>query len=511
MPLADQQEGADVVFQEVEQEKVWTVDFITYLSRILLNYDESSTRWWNEEVMPAAMALKSTGAQAALMRERFGEFAASVEFGLRERNSTPVLKSLVAKYGETAEGRRQLALAFTLLQQQPLDMIASLLQSLRPDQRLLAPFSPGLTDYLAMDPRRLLPSTQYPVWDGGVRRWVIPGIRSAAPYTGDTVEEGEEVSIFGPRAAELVIKERALSPFDYLLFSFCGAYGCAFTHALVIPIDVVKTRAQTDPDIAHEMGQGGLISGAQQIQAREGWQGLIEGWEPTILGYVWYGMTVYPGYEFFKRFLFALVGPAVVAEVRVPLVLLAGGMATVIACIGVCPAEAARIRMVSDPAFRGQGLLESVNTIMTQDGFGYFYDGLSTILVRQVLFGMMKFLVFDYCADYIFDIFPVLTEQVWTQLLVSLVSGAIAGVVSSVVSQPADTVLSRMNSEGGRTTFQSMATRVYEDEGLAGFYTGLGSRCIWAGCIISGQFFLYDVCKSLLHIKDLRVFLDVQL
>lgn len=45
-----------------------------------------------------------------------------------------------------------------------------------------------------------------------------------------------------------------------------------------------------------------------------GLQGLLSGWEPTLrlgleavevppirLGYLWYGITVYPGYEFFKR------------------------------------------------------------------------------------------------------------------------------------------------------------------------------------------------------------------
>lgn len=43
------------------------------------------------------------------------------------------------------------------------------------DTRLQAVFSPALSDYLAMDPTRLLPITQYPVWNGGKGRWVIPG------------------------------------------------------------------------------------------------------------------------------------------------------------------------------------------------------------------------------------------------------------------------------------------------------------------------------------------------
>eukprot|EP00415_Alexandrium_ostenfeldii_P003574 UN3574 len=124
---------------------------------------------------------------------------------------------------------------------------------------------------------------------------------------------------------------------------------------------------------------------------------------------------------------------------------------------------------------------------------------------------MMKFLVFDYFADFVLDVFPVLAESVETQLLVSLFSGAVAGVVSSIVSQPADTVLSKMNQQGGRTSFIDVGAQIYKEQGLQGFFLGLGSRCVWAGCIISGQFFLYDVCKSLLGVKDLRMFLDVQI
>merc|ERR1712039_870699 len=100
-----------------------------------------------------------------------------------------------------------------------------------------------------------------------------------------------------------------------------------------------------------------------------------------------------------------------------------------------------------------------------------------------------------------FDIFPELTEQVETQLFVSLLSGAVAGVVSSIVSQPADTVLSKINQEGGRRSFVDVASEIYQTMGPGGFFLGLGSRSLWAGCIISGQFFLYDVCKSLLGVQ----------
>ncbi len=66
---------------------------------------------------------------------------------------------------------------------------------------------------------------------------------------------------------------------------------------------------------------------------------LMQGLGPTLTGYLWYGVTVYPGYELFKRLFIELVGPLNAALFRVPLVLAAGASATCFACIGVCPAE----------------------------------------------------------------------------------------------------------------------------------------------------------------------------
>eukprot|EP00913_Durusdinium_trenchii_P019269 g18111.t1 len=277
-----QEPQTEEIFERFESDKQWSVDFIVYLARILLNYDQGSAAWWHREVVPTVDATLPARAASAVEQQRW------------QQQRAAKLRDVFADYAAS---------------DQPLELLSSLLSSLQLDNRLQAVFSPALSDYLAMDPTRLLPNTQFPVWNGGLQRWVIPGFQKAQPYKSafDEMDQGAAVSVFGVRGAEVVTKERQLNPQDYALFALSGAFGCSLTHSLVIPLDVVKTRLQTSPG---RFKNANLLSGMQEIYQEEGLGGglggLLAGWEPTILGYLWYGITVYPGYEFFKRL---LLGP----------------------------------------------------------------------------------------------------------------------------------------------------------------------------------------------------------
>jgi len=235
-------------------------------------------------------------------------------------------------------------------------------------------------------------------------------------------------------------------------------------------------------------------------------------------------VCVYPLYEFFKRFFFAVAGPDMVLGARVPLVLLAGAVATVFTCFAITPFEAVRIRMVECPSY-APNLGGGVERYVREGGILSLYDGLIPLLVRQVLFGMVKFLVFDTCADAIKAALPAgFADDVAVSLGISLLSGAIAGVIASVVSQPADVVLSRVaQGEGSSQTvgklpgkvnqlalLQQAAGVIQRSYGLSGFFRGLPSRCLWSSAIIAGQFFLYDLFKGALHLtaQDLTLFYD---
>jgi solute carrier family 25 phosphate transporter 3 len=94
------------------------------------------------------------------------------------------------------------------------------------------------------------------------------------------------------------------------------------------------------------------------------------------------------------------------------------------------------------------------------------------------------------------------------------VAGGFSGALSSVVSQPADSVLTYVAKQsGGNLGILEGAKVMVQEGGVGSLYRGLGSRCIWAGCIIAGQFLLYDVFRAAFGISgdDLNQVFEVVL
>jgi len=508
-----QQKVAKVDPSDVDRK--YKPQFVNYMSRFILNFDPRWKGWW--EIRQQALSPKLTEKQVSeVMRKELRRFAGSVEYGLAsypgKDGAERLASEMMLHYGDLGkEPRHHLAIAFSILDAdyQPVEAIKALskgsgtvvVSSVPPGEEqvmkdaLRASFTTPLTDKgfppLMPDSVSLVRSEvgfELPVKD------LIEGLDPSGAFLGDT-------------SLGVVKRERPMEPVVYATMGFAGMVCCAFMHGLVVPIDVVKTRMQTTPGRYKS-----LVDGVQKIWKEEGLKGVAAGFGPTIAGYSIYGVTVYPGYEMFKRIFISAVGEANDAVFHVPLVLAAASSATIIACLAVCPAEVTRIRMVSNPGFAdgGGGLAVAMKIVEDEGFFRGLYEGFAFLVTRQVLFGMVKFLVFDLLASWIFATFPVMGSTTFLSLTVSLISGAVAGVGSTIVSQPADTVLTKMK-ENSSVDAATVVIDIWQRRGPIGFFDGITSRCVWAGTIISGQFLIYDIFKNLFQITndDLLLFLDV--
>ena len=103
---------------------------------------------------------------------------------------------------------------------------------------------------------------------------------------------------------------------------------------------------------------------------------------PTFAGYFLQGAFKFGGYEFFKQQTIGLVGYENAKNNRTAVYLASAAAAEFFADIALCPLEATRIRLVSQPDF-ASGLMSGFSKLAKQEGFGAFYSGFGPILFKQ--------------------------------------------------------------------------------------------------------------------------------
>lgn len=147
---------------------------------------------------------------------------------------------------------------------------------------------------------------------------------------------------------------------------------------LELTLRSVKTRIQLDPVTYNR----GLIGGFKQVIGNEGFGAVWTGVGPTFAGYFLQGAFKFGGYEFFKQQCITNLGYETASNNRTAVYLASSAAAEFFADIALCPLEATRIRLVSQPTF-ASGLIGGFSKIMKTEGVGAFYSGFGPILFKQ--------------------------------------------------------------------------------------------------------------------------------
>jgi solute carrier family 25 phosphate transporter 3 len=145
----------------------------------------------------------------------------------------------------------------------------------------------------------------------------------------------------------------------------------------------VKTRIQLDPATYNN----GLIGGFKKVIANEGAGAVWTGFGPTAAGYFLQGAFKFGGYELFKQQAINMVGYETASNNRTAVYLASAACAEFFADIALCPLEATRIRLVSQPTF-ANGLIGGFGKILKNEGVGAFYSGFGPILFKQYVDSM---------------------------------------------------------------------------------------------------------------------------
>ena len=264
-----------------------------------------------------------------------------------------------------------------------------------------------------------------------------------------------------------------------------------------------------------------MIGGFRQVIQNEGARTLLTGFGPTFTGYFIQGAFKFGGYEFFKKQSIDILGLEKARRNRTAVYSVSAACAEFFASIALCPLEATRIRLVSTPGF-ANGLIGGFGKILKNEGIGAFYSGFGPILFKQyvdldkklndgrkkqkltytyrVPYTVTKFVAFEKISEAFFARLDKSKLSGGAQTGVNLGSGLLAGFAAAIVSQPADTMLSKINKTKGLPgeSTVSRLVKIAGELGFRGSFAGLPTRLFMVGGLTAGQFAIYgDIKKAL--------------
>ncbi|WVZ13896.1 hypothetical protein V8G54_011462 [Vigna mungo] len=300
-----------------------------------------------------------------------------------------------------------------------------------------------------------------------------------------------EASSFAVRSPS---EKRSIEMFSPAFYGACtigGILSCGPTHTAVTPLDVVKCNIQIDP-----VKYKNTSTGFGVMFKEQGLRGFYRGWAPTLVGYGAQGAFKYGLYEYFKKYYSDIAGPEYATKYKTLIYLAGSASSELIADVALCPFEAVKVRVQTQPGF-ARGLADGLPKLVRTEGVsGYAYDviivvnlNLPIVLVRRlseaVILDSLQAVQGNYAS-------VGKTGSINSQQLgVSIVGGYMAGILCAVVSHPADNLVSFLNNSKGASVADAV-----KKLGLWGMFTrGLPLRILMVGTLTGAQWGIYDSFK----------------
>ncbi|CAD6924509.1 unnamed protein product [Tilletia caries] len=227
---------------------------------------------------------------------------------------------------------------------------------------------------------------------------------------------------------------------------------------------VIRRRVATSPGSIFAQAQGRTVGFA--VGANHKCRVPID--SDTVQGGLKFG-----GYEFWKKTIVDNVGYKKAKENRMAVACLPDCLRHVRVLRQHCSLPSGSYAHPSRfPAHLRNDLLGGFARIAKEEGIGGFYAGFGPILFKQILYNMGK-----KTAD--------LSGGEAT--VYNLGSSLIAGSAATTISQPADTLLSKINKQKALPgdTVALRLVKMSGESGVRGLFTGLSTRLIMVGLVYS--------------------------
>jgi solute carrier family 25 (mitochondrial phosphate transporter), member 3 len=276
---------------------------------------------------------------------------------------------------------------------------------------------------------------------------------------------------------------------------FVGGAVSSSVRWVLTPIDFIKTAMQANPNRYTNFADAFSV-----IFREQGVSGLYRGFTPTVLAYSTQSGTKYATYEYLKYTLHENMSPDFAAQHKSLIYMVSAGCAEAFADILMCPWEMLKLKVQTTRfgEFPSQFRPAFATMIRYRREFGFPFGSLRPLWSRQVIGTVTNFVLFEHSVNAIYHhILHTHNKNDFgtsTQLAVTFAAGYVSGTAATVVSHPADSLLS-LQARYPEKTFKEIIQLV----GWKNLATkGLIPRTALTGTCIALQWFLYDSFKSIL-------------
>ncbi|KAL9264439.1 Mitochondrial phosphate carrier protein 1, mitochondrial-like protein [Drosera capensis] len=272
----------------------------------------------------------------------------------------------------------------------------------------------------------------------------------------------------------------------YGICTLGGMLSAGTTHLAITPLDVLKVNMQVNP-----LKYKGISSGMTTLWKEQGPYSLWRGWSGKLFGYGIQGGFRFGLYEYFKK----LYSDVLVDHSKSSIFFVSSASAQVFADVALCPFEAIKVRVQTQSNF-AKGLTDGFPRLYSSEGLAGFYKGLLPLWGRNLPFAMVMFSTFEHSVDLIHDNILQRKKHECTrveQLAVTCLAGYTAGAIGTVVSNPADNIVSSLYNKKADNILQAV-----KKIGVFNLFTrSLPVRIALVGPVITLQWFFYDSIKVL--------------
>ncbi|CAN1156534.1 Mitochondrial phosphate carrier protein 1, mitochondrial [Linum perenne] len=218
-------------------------------------------------------------------------------------------------------------------------------------------------------------------------------ISEIAPQEKDKADKEQERTRGRVQIRHRFGREEAFSPglSYYGICALGGMLSAGTTHLAITPLDVLKVHMQVNP-----IKYSSILSGFSILWKEQGPSSLWRGWSGKLFGYGAQGGCKFGLYEYFKR----AYSDILVHQDRTTIFFLSSASAQIFADVALCPFEAVKIRVQTQPQF-AKGLLDGFPKIYRTQGLaGYITWKTFITLLFLFFFAMCAHICNVHCSFY---------------------------------------------------------------------------------------------------------------